>query len=120
MHRRVTLVPFDLTTSHCAGQRGPCHEPDIAEAVQTRGGDGVLLSGERGELILADPHGRSPRPPTRRGTASLPPRVPARRPTSRVFLPTETGLETAVTGQTGPNRFRYRPVSNRPKFKIQI
>jgi hypothetical protein len=39
---------------------------------------------------------------------------------SRVFLPTGTGLETAVTGQTGPDRFQYRPVSNRPKFKIQI
>ena len=36
------------------------------------------------------------------------------------FLPTGTGPKTAVTGQTGPDRFRYRPVSNRPKFKIQI
>ena len=34
--------------------------------------------------------------------------------------PTKTGPETAVTGQTGPDRFRFGSVSNRPKFKIQI
>ena len=39
---------------------------------------------------------------------------------SGFFLPAGTGPETAVTGQTGPDRFRYRPVSNRSKFKIQI
>ena len=27
---------------------------------------------------------------------------------------------TGVTGQTGPARFRFGPVPNRPKFKIQI
>ena len=36
------------------------------------------------------------------------------------FLPTGTGPETAVTGQTGPDRFRYRPVSNRPNLKLKI
>ena len=36
------------------------------------------------------------------------------------FLPTGTGPETSVTGQTSPDRFQYPPVSNRPKFKIQI
>ena len=35
-------------------------------------------------------------------------------------LPTGTGPDTAVTGQTGPDRFRFETVSNRPKFKIQI
>ena len=39
---------------------------------------------------------------------------------SGLNLPTGTDPETAVTGQTGPDRFRFRPVSNRPKFKIQI
>ena len=34
-------------------------------------------------------------------------------------LPTGTGPDTAVTGQTGPDRFRFGVVSNRPKFKIQ-
>ena len=34
--------------------------------------------------------------------------------------PTGTGPETVVTGQTGPDKFRFGPVSNRPKFKIQI
>ena len=28
--------------------------------------------------------------------------------------------ETAVTGQTGPDQFRFGSVSNRPKFKIEI
>jgi len=31
-----------------------------------------------------------------------------------------TGPVWPVTGQTGPARFRFGPVSNRPKFKIQI
>jgi len=35
-------------------------------------------------------------------------------------LPTGTGPDTAVTDQTGPDRFRFETVSNRPKFKIQI
>ena len=35
-------------------------------------------------------------------------------------ISTGTGPETAVTGQTGPGWFRFWPVSNRPKFKIQI
>jgi len=41
---------------------------------------------------------------------------------ARVFLPTGTGPETAVTGATGPDRFRYRPVANRPnsKFKFEL
>ena len=39
---------------------------------------------------------------------------------TRVIFPTGTGLQTAVTGQTVPDRFRYRSVLNRPKFKIQI
>ena len=29
---------------------------------------------------------------------------------ARFFFPTGIGLETAVTGVTGPDRFRYRPV----------
>ena len=39
---------------------------------------------------------------------------------SGLNLPTGTGPETAVTGQTGPDRFRFRfrPVSNMLKFKI--
>ena len=36
------------------------------------------------------------------------------------FIPTENGPETAVTGQTGPDRLQFGSVSNRPKFKIQI
>ena len=32
--------------------------------------------------------------------------------------PAGTGPVTAVTGLTGPDRFRYRAVRNRPKFKI--
>ena len=32
--------------------------------------------------------------------------------------PAGTGPVTAVTGLTGPDRFRFRPVSNRPKFKF--
>ena len=35
-------------------------------------------------------------------------------------LPTGIGPDTAVTGQTGPDRFRFGTVSNRSKFKIQI
>ena len=38
----------------------------------------------------------------------------------RVFLPTGTGPETAVTGVTGPDRFRYRPVANRPNSKFNF
>ena len=32
--------------------------------------------------------------------------------------PAGTGPVTAVTGLTGPDRFRYRPVRNWPKFKF--
>ena len=32
--------------------------------------------------------------------------------------PAGTGPVTAVTGLTGPDRFRFRPVLNRPKFKF--
>ena len=32
--------------------------------------------------------------------------------------PAGTGPVTAVTGLTGPDRFRFRPVPNRPKFKF--
>ena len=32
--------------------------------------------------------------------------------------PAGTGPVTAVTGLTGPDRFRYRAVRNRPKFKF--
>jgi len=39
---------------------------------------------------------------------------------ARVFLPTGTGPETAVTGVTGPDRFRYRPVANRPNSKFNF
>jgi len=35
-------------------------------------------------------------------------------------IPTGIGPVLPVTGQTGPDRFRFRPVSNRPKFQIQI
>ena len=35
-------------------------------------------------------------------------------------LPVGTGPVWLVTGQTGPVRFRFGPVPNRPKFKIQI
>ena len=35
-------------------------------------------------------------------------------------IPTGTGPVLPVTGQTGLDWFRFRPVSNRPKFKIQI
>ena len=38
----------------------------------------------------------------------------------KVFFSTGTGPETAVTGVTGPDRFRYRPVSNRSNSKLQI
>ena len=30
------------------------------------------------------------------------------------------GNRSGVTGQTGPGQLRFRPVPNRPKFKIQI
>ena len=35
-------------------------------------------------------------------------------------FPTGTGPVWPVTGQTGPDRFRFRSVWNRPQFKIQI
>ena len=35
-------------------------------------------------------------------------------------IPTGTGPVWPVIGQTGSGWFRFRPVSNRPKFKIQI
>ena len=39
-------------------------------------------------------------------------------PQPGLTLPVGTGPVWPVTGQTGPDRFRFRPVPNRPKFKI--
>ena len=36
------------------------------------------------------------------------------------FFPTGTEPDAAVTGVTGPVRFRFRPVTNRSNSKIQI
>ena len=44
----------------------------------------------------------------------------ARRLKRRGFFPTGIGPETAVTGVTGADRFRYRSVSNRPNSKLQF
>ena len=40
----------------------------------------------------------------------------------RIFIPTGTGPETAVTGVTGPDRFRYRRLETGPnsKFKVEF
>ena len=54
------------------------------------------------------PHSMAVEPSTRSGKQPLETRVH------------QTGANRSVIGQTGPARFRFGPVPNRPKFKIQI